>query len=251
TERDQRRIAMLGRWYTLNATHLIRAEHPPHIWWPLHPEYNNTENRNAAQRAFHTIQHRLNKLRRIEHEPSRNLGPVVGADMSTDGRTAWYATRIGGTVATLPWTMRNRINPLLAQHAWMAADIGMALEESGYTVLSERELSTATTQHGLLLDTPFESDYISPNAPRVAKRPDLAVPNDDSSRYIAIEAERDTDRSIKTYEHKLRAYRRNTAVHAVWYICASQATANRVAQGASRALGSNSTLTLRIRVQPP
>lgn len=251
TPRDQTRIALLGRWYCLTVNHLIRAESHPRLWSPLHPEYGTEDSREEARRAFHTIHHRLNKLRRIEYEPSRNLGPAVGADMSPDGRTAWFATRIGATIAQLPWTMRNSINPLFAQHSWMAADIGMSLEEAGYTVLSERELATGTDKNGYTLTAPLESDYVSPKGRITSKKPDIAVLSPDGSSYIAIEVERDTDRSIKTYEHKLRAYRRNTAITAVWYVCSSATTANRVAKGAEAALGRDTSFPIRIATRPP
>lgn len=250
TDRDRARIAVIGRWYSVNINHLVRAEHDPAIWQPTHPDFESEDSRDAARRAFHNIHHRLNQLRRIESDPGRNIGPLVDADMNQHGLTAWYATRIGGTTASLPWGLRNSINPMFAAHSWMAADIGMALEDKGYEVLSERELSTGVNRHGFRINAPLESTFTGKAGQETKKKPDVAVLHPNGHDYIAIEIERDTDRSVKTYEQKLRAYRGNSAVRAVWYICASETTARRVGMGAEKALGS-SQFPLRINVNKP
>lgn len=247
TERDRDRIALMGRWYSLTVNHIVREEYGPEVWNPTHPEYGTEAQQEAARRAFHNVHHRLNQLRRIESDPARNVGPLVENDMNPDGLTAWFATRIGGRTAQLPWTFRNTINPNFAAHSWMAADIGMALESRGYRVLSERELSTGIDKHGERITAQLESRYVASNGRAMNKKPDVAVLHPNGTDYIAIEVERDTDRAVRVYEEKLSAYKSNTAVKAVWYMCASETTARRVGMGAQKALGRSDTFPLRIR----
>lgn len=251
TDRDRKRIALLGRWYSLTVGHLVRDEYGPELWNPQHPEYGTDASREAAQRAFHNVHHRLNQLKRIEHDPARNIGPLVDTDMNPQGLTAWFATRIGGSTAQLPWNIRNSINPNFAAHSWMAADIGMALEAKGYTVLSERELATGINRDGEHVTAQLDSQYVASNGRAINKKPDVAILHPNGRDYIAIEVERDTDRAVTVYEQKLSAYRSNTSVLAVWYICASKTTARRVGLGAGKALGSNANFPLRVNVIPP
>lgn len=250
TERDRNRIAIMGRWYSVTVGHLIRAEYDESIWKPSHPEYGTAAQKDAERRAFHNIHHRLNQLRRIESDPARNVGPLVDNDMNPDGLTAWFATRVGGRTAQLPWTFRNTINPMFAAHSWMASDIGMALETKGYRVLSERELSTGIDQHGERITAQLDSRYVAPNGRAMNKKPDVAVLHPNGTDYIAIEVERDTNRAVSVYEQKLSAYASNTAVRAVWYLCASDTTARRVGQGATKALGQGGKFPLRISTIP-
>lgn len=251
TDRDRARLALLARWYCLHVSHLFRAENDPALWSPSHASANTEESLDIVRRRTHTIYHRLNRLRGIDSDPARNIGPLVDNDMSPDGQTAWFATRIGVRNAELPWTVKNNINPNFASHSWMAADIGMAIESAGYRVLSERELSSRIDQHGLDITAPLESRYVASNGRAMNKRPDVAVLHPNGKDYIAIEAERDTDRAINVYTEKLSAYAANSAVRAVWYVCASRATANRVALGAKKALDSPGKFPLRILTIPP
>lgn len=237
TDRDRARIAFMGRWYSVTVNHLVRAEYDPAIWRPTHPDFGSEASLDEARRAFHNIHHRLNQLRRIESDPARNVGPLVDADLNPNNMTAWYATRTGGTTAQLPWGLRNSINPMFAAHSWMAADIGTAIEAKGYKVLSERELSTGIDKHGFRIDAPLDSTFTGRAGLETKKKPDVAILHPNGHDYIAIEIERDTDRSVKTYEQKLTAYQGNSAVRAVWYVCASETTARRVAAGAVKALG--------------
>lgn len=251
TDRDRARLALMGRWYCLTVGHLLRAEHDPAIWSPGLDSSKTEEAHDLVRRAKHSIYHRLNRLRSIESDSPRNIGPLIEADMSPDGTTAWFATRIGGRAAQLPWTFRNSINPNFAAHSWMAADIGMALEAHGYTVLSERELSTGIDRHGQRITAKLESQYVAPNGRAMNKKPDVAVLHPNGTDYIAIEVERDTDRAVSVYEQKLAAYQSNTAVKAVWYLCASDTTARRVGMGAQKALGRGSSFPLRIKTITP
>lgn len=250
TDRDRERLALMGRWYSVSVGHLFRAENDPAIWSPALASSQTDEARDLVRRGTHSIYHRLNRLRSIESDPGRNIGPMVDNDMSPDGKTAWFTTRIGARNAELPWTMRNSINPNFASHSWMAADIGMAIEAAGYRVLSEREISTRIDRHGFDLTAQFESRYEAPNGRAMNKKPDVAILAPNGTDYIAVEAERDTDRSISVYEQKLSAYASNSSVRAVWYICASKTTAKRVADGARKAFKSPGVFPLRIMTIP-
>lgn len=248
-ERDLTRLRLLGRWHSLTAEHIARNEQPPALWSPAHHDAQNPDTRAAFTRAVETVKRRLRILKAIEDDPGIGLGPFLGNSFTPNGSIAWYANRIGARAAGLPWNLRNTINPLVCQHAWMAADIGMALESAGYRVLSEREIATGIDRHGDEITAQLESEY-STNGRTTGKRPDVAVLHPNGRDYIAIEVERDTDRPISVYEQKLSAYRSNTAIRAVWYVCASDTTAKRVGQGAQKALGNRGSFPLRITTIP-
>lgn len=251
SERDLDRIRLMGRWHSLTADHIARSEQSPTLWSPTIDAAQTPEARAAFVRAVEAVKRRLRTLKAIEDDPGIGVGPLIGTALAPNGSTAYFATRIGSQAAELPWRLRSRINPMLCQHAWMAADIGMALEARGYTVLSERELSTGIDRHGNRLTAQLDSKHVTPNGRAINKKPDLAVLHPNGTDYIAIEVERDTDRAVSVYEQKLAAYQSNTAVKAVWYLCASDTTARRVGMGAQRALGRGSNLPLRIKTIPP
>lgn len=248
TELDRQRLALLARWYCLSIEHLARAEEDPALWSPAHPASSTPEAQAQWHARVRSVYQRLWKLKGITADASRNLGPLADATLAHDGKTAWFTTRYGATAAGVPWRMRSAINPLFAAHSWMAADIGMALEARGHHVLSERELSTGIDRNGDRIDTRIESQYTTKQGGEINKKPDVAVLDNASGRYIAIECERDKSRSVKVYEQKLAAYRANSDVHAVWYICASQVTARRVMQGAERVFGGDRSYPLRVVV---
>lgn len=251
TERDRDRLAALSRWYALTTGHIVRHEYDPQIWSPNSPTYGTESGTEAVRKANHAVWHRLNQLRRIQNDVGRNLGPLTGAEMNPDGVTAWYATNLGAVTASAPWRLRNSINPLFAAHAWMAADIGMAVESKGYRVLSERELSTGIDKNGDRITAKLESQYVTSKEQTIGKKPDVAILHPNGRDYIAVEVERDRSRNVRIYDQKLRAYKANSSVLAVWYICAHPTTANRVADGAVKALGQSSQFPLRIVVNEP
>ncbi|MDN5806532.1 MAG: hypothetical protein L0K41_07305 [Yaniella sp.] len=249
SERDLNRLRLLGRWHSLTAEHIARSEQPPALWSPGHRDALAPEARAEFTRAVEAAKRRLRTLKSIEDDPGIGLGPLLGTALAPNGSTAYFATRIGARTAGLPWNLRNTINPNVCQHAWMAADIGMALESAGYRVLSEREIATGIDRHGDEITAQLESEH-NANGRTTGKRPDVAVLHTNGRDYIAIEAERDTDRAISVYEQKLSAYASNPAIRAVWYICASDTTAKRVGQGAQKAFGGPGSFPLRITTIP-
>lgn len=249
SDRDLNRLRLLGRWHSLTAEHIVRSEQPPVLWSPARRGTQDPDTLAAFVRAVEAVKRRLRTLKAIEDDPGIGLGPLLSTALAPNGSTAWFTTRIGARAAGLPWKLRNTINPLICQHAWMAADIGMALESAGYHVLSEREIATGIDRHGDEITAQLESEH-NANGRTTGKRPDVAVLHPNDTGYIAIEVERDTDRAISVYEQKLSAYAANTAIRAVWYVCASDTTARRVAQGAQRALGNRSAFPLRITTIP-
>lgn len=251
TETDITRLSLLGRWYCLSADAIARYETDPKLWSPKYPYSQTEEGKTQFAKRVYAVRRRLTRLKHLEHNPAIHVGPMVDNALVHEGLTAWYATRIGASTASLPWTLRNSISPMFAAHSWMAADIGMALEAAGYTVLSERELATGIDKNGFRIEAQLESRYIATNGQETGKKPDLAILHPNGREYIAVEVERDTDRNVKTYEQKLRAYRGNTAVRAVWYICASTTTSRRVGMGAQKALGDAKHFPLRIVLNEP
>lgn len=249
TERDLDRLRLLGRWHSLTAEHIARSEQPASLWSPAHPDAQDPDTRAEFVRAVEAVKRRLRTLKSIEDDPGIGLGPLLGSAMAPHGFTAYYATRIGARAAGLPWHLRNKINPLICQHVWMAADIGMTLESAGYRVLSEREISTGIDRHGNELTAQLESEY-NAGGRTTGKWPDVVILHPNGRDYIAIEAERDTDRKTSAYEQKLSAYAANSSVRAVWYICASKTTANRVKESAQKVFKTPKAFPLRIMTIP-
>lgn len=248
TDDDRTRIAHLARWYCLSADHLARYElADERLWNPylngLPPGQRTTE----YEKKIRAIKERLGKLVRVQENPGNHTGPLVGSALVDDGKVAWFATRYGITVAALPWRFRSTINPQFAAHAMMAADIGMQVESLGFRVYSERELASGTDKNGDEITTPIESHYTNSSGVRTAKKPDVAIISQDMRSFHAIEVERDQNRSLSTYAEKLRAYDDNPALTGVWYLCAYEATANRIKTAATRVFGDR-PFNLRVRV---
>lgn len=248
--KDQQRIAMLARWYCLSPEHVARAEIDHRLWRPdlvaLQPGETMTREYRSAIRS---VKQRFWKLSSVEENAGNHTGPLVGSALVGDGLVAWYATRYGISAASLPWRFRSGINPQFAAHAWMAADIGMQVESLGFRVLSERELSIKTDRNGEEVETQIESPYVNSQGNSVLKKPDVAVISKDARTFIAVEVEKDQNRPIATYMEKMKAYERNGACRAVWYMCGSDTTANRVATAAERVFG-NRNYPLRIYTVP-
>lgn len=248
TEDDKRRIAMLARWYSLSPDHIARDELDERIWNPdLNPNPTE-EDRAAFASKVYAVKRRLAKLSRVE-ESGTHIGPLVGGGRFDYTDSTWFATQYGATAVELPWKLRSTINPQQVRHAWFAADVGMQIERFGHTVVSERELSTAVTVEGEELALDFNSAYVNPSSGVTTnKKPDVAVMNSEQDKFIAIEVENDKNRSRSTYTEKLKAYDSNPRVAAVWYLCSSQTTANRVGSAASSLFGTGANFPLRIRV---
>lgn len=244
TERDLTRLAVLGRWYCLSAAHLARLEEDPRLWSPAHAATQDDETRRKFASRVDNLSHRFTQLKGIVADPARNVGPLVAADLSPYSTTAWHITRYGATAAGVPWpNIKSQINPLFIPHAWMAADIGFALEAAGYRVLTERELATGVQRDGYQSQAELMSYYTGPGGARVGKKPDLAVVHDNGRDYIAIEIERDRSRAVRVYEEKLIAYQGNPGVRRVLYVCESTTTARRVIQGIRRVYGDTAAPT--------
>lgn len=248
TDDDKRRISMLARWYSLSPRHIARQELDETHWnADVNPHLTEADAIVFANKV-RAIRRRLSTLARVE-EQGTHVGPLVSGGRFDYTTSTWYATAYGATAAALPWRLRTSINPQFVHHAWFAADVGLQLERAGYDVLSERELSTGTRADGEDVPMDLSSAFVNPNTgTRTEKKPDLAVIGPEASRFIAVEVENDRDRSLATYTEKLHAYDSNTDVHAVWYMCASRSTANRVGSAASSLFGPNSDFPLRIRI---
>lgn len=240
TDTDRTRIAHLGRWYSLSAEQLARFELGLHDW-------NEDQFTPEFEAHVYAIKRRLAKLVRVRENAGNHTGPFVGSAFAASGTTVWHATRYGISSSTLPWRFRSDINPQFADHAMMAADIGMQIESFGFRVYSERELASGTDKNGDEITTPIESHFINSAGTKTGKKPDVVVVSKDLRSFHAIEVERDQNRAISTYTEKLRAYDDNPAMTGVWYLCASEATANRVKTAASRVFGDR-PFNLRVRV---
>lgn len=158
--------------------------------------------RAAFECDVNAVKRQLRTFKSIASGPGIGLGPLLGAGMDPSAFTVSYATRIGARAADVPWDLRNTPNPLIYQHACIAADFGMALEPAGHWVLSEREISTRIDRHGFDLHARFEARYEAPNGRAMNKKPDVAILAPNGTDYIAVEAERDTDRSISCTNRK-------------------------------------------------
>lgn len=239
---------MLARWYSLSPQHIAREELDERIWNPdLNPNPTVEDNEAFGKRTY-AVRRRLSKLAGIE-EAGTHIGPLVGGGRFDYNASTWFATQYGATALGLPWRLKSTINPQFVRHAWFAADVGLQIERAGFHVLSERELSTGTTIDGEDIGIDLNSPFVNKNTGAMTnKKPDVAVLNTNRDHFIAVEVENDKDRSLNTYAEKLRAYESNPAVFAIWYLCSSQATANRVGNAASSVFGKGSEFPLRIRV---
>lgn len=251
TETDQKRISMLARWYSLSPEHIARAELDEYLWNPdLNPYLGDTERVAFASRVY-AVKRRLARLARVE-EVGPVSGPLVGGGRFDFNDSTWFATAYGVTAAELPWRLRPEINPQFVRHAWFAADAGLQIERAGFSVLSERELATGVRVNGDEVGFDLNSQYVNPNTGAITnKKPDVAVLSRTSERFVAVEVENDKNRSMRVYMDKLKAYDANPNVAAVWYLCSSQATGNRVGQAANKVFGSQSGFPLRIRIVEP
>ena len=240
TPTDAKRIALLSRWYSLSAEQITRFELG---------DFNGVmpKDSDTFRKKNYAVKRRLAKLVRVQENPGNHTGPLVGSTYSNSRKIVWYPTRYGTTLASVPWRVRPEINPHFADHAMMAADVGMQVEALGYHVYSERELASGTDRYGEEITINMESYYIARSGQQTGKKPDVAVVSRDERSFIAIEVERDTDRTTTTYVEKLKAYEDNPAVHAVWYVCESEATANRVATAADQVFGTRN-FNLKIKV---
>lgn len=248
TEDDRRRVAMLARWYSLSPQHIAREELDERIWNPDLNPHPTDEDRDAFGKRVYAVRRRLSKLSSIE-EAGTHIGPIVGGGRFDYNASTWFATQYAATALELPWRLKASINPQFVRHAWFAADVGLQIERLGYTVLSERELATGVTVDGNTIPLDVNSPFVNKNTGAMTnKKPDVAVLNTQMDNFIAIEVENDKDRSLNTYAEKLKAYDANTDVTAVWYLCSSQATANRVGNAASSVFGRGGAFPLRIRV---
>lgn len=248
TEDDKRRVSMLARWYSLSPQHIARAELDERIWNPdLNPNPTDEDRADFGKRVY-AVRRRLSKLASIE-EAGTHVGPLVGGGRFDYNASTWFATQYGATALKLPWRLKSSINPQFVRHAWFAADAGLQIERLGFTVLSERELATGVMVDGEEVPLDLNSAFVNKSTGAMTnKKPDVAVLNTQMDRFIAVEVENDTDRSLNTYIEKLKAYDSNTDVHAVWYLCSSQATANRVGNAATTVFGKGGSFPLRIRV---
>lgn len=239
---------MLARWYSLSPEHIARDEVDERIWNPdLNPN-PTAEDRDAFGKGTYAVRRRLSKLASIE-ESGTHIGPLVGGGRFDYNASTWFATPHGATALGIPWRLKSTINPQFVRHAWFAADVGLQLERIGHHVLSERELATGVMVNGDDVALDINSSYVNRNTGTVTnKKPDIAVLNTQQDRFIAVEVENDKDRSLSTYTEKLKAYDANTAISAVWYLCSSQTTANRVGSAASNLFGKGAGFPLRIRV---
>lgn len=248
TEDDKRRVAMLARWYSLSPQHIARDELDERIWNPdLNPNPTD-EDREAFAKKSYAVRRRLSKLSSVE-EVGTQIGPLVGGGRFDYNASTWFATQYGSSMTELPWKLRSTINPQQVRHAWFAADVGMQIERLGYPVLSERELSTGVRVDRTEIEMDLNSTFVNRRTGVATnKKPDVAVLNSSHNQFIAIEVENDKNRSQTTYVEKLKAYDANTDVAAVWYLCSSQATANRVGSAATATFGNGASFPIRIRI---
>lgn len=211
--RDIDRLRFITRWYSVTPMHLLRREEPTSLW---HPEVHKWRGDEAAREKqlltrLNGVRRRLLYMRRIQPHPP------IGAIQATATSLGYYATQTGAAKVS-PW---GNIRPAAFQnlaHAFMAADIGMHLERSGFQVFSEREIATGHTVLGKRIEHPIESTFGgSDGRAGTTKTPDLVIPARDRKDFIAVEIERDENRPLRVYRDKLLAYQGNPHIKKVWY----------------------------------
>src|SRR5699024_5261331 len=86
TQQDRPRLEALGRWYCLDAAHLVRQEAPLDQW---HPGYGGDMSAGSsyASRVYAT-KRRLSKLSKIIPKAGNRTGPMAGYVLVDDGKVA-------------------------------------------------------------------------------------------------------------------------------------------------------------------
>lgn len=248
TDTDRTRLLNLARWHALSVPQLARLEVPRNTWYPGRTGLADGEVTDEFVAQCRAVSRRLATYARIATAGSHS-GPWAQSVLTHTNEIAWYATLFGATVADLPWRMKATISPHSAAHAMFAADVGLQLESFGLRVYSQREHTTRYLRDGSYLSVDYGSVYETSEGTKIRKEPDVVIPAEDGASFVAVEAERDQGRPISTYVEKLVAYDNNPAIFAVWYMCASPATAGRVARAVAQVFEGRES-PVRIRVAP-
>lgn len=241
--RDKERLSFIARWYCVSPMHLLRREEDINLWHPMWHKWegDQAERDRVILTRLNGLRRRMLYMRRIQPHPP------VAAENASATTIGYYATQFGGAMVS-PWA---NIRPAAFQniaHSFMATDIGMQLERSGFRVYSEREVATRTTVHGRPISNPLASTFNpGQGGSPTTKTPDLVVPSRSTENFIAIEIERDENRPLRVYREKLRAYQSNPHIHKVWY-CYREGTntGQRVHQAAHELWGDSYTSLVRL-----
>lgn len=254
TERDKEMLRELTRWYALTAPALYRRMHKTEKekWSPYFGADPDAFKRGHSLFVpVRKLRERLGMMRAIVEEPTIGYGPFVRSTFLSYTQQAWFALPLGARACSLDgWVKRHKVNLQSVEHALAASDIATQLESYGWRVASERELlrGESIPDRGATLSADFTSIYRPTGTSReVMKRPDLAILSPGNDRYIAVEIERNKYRSVSNYVEKLKAYRRNPSIDAVWYLCVDENTKDRVVEAAESVFAD--ALHARVRVR--
>lgn len=252
TERDRHRLRRIGLYYGVRPSTLARIELAPAIWAPWDSTSSSPEARDRFERHCYAIRRRLTRLKRLQARPAAHVGPLVeSATAWADQPHSWHLTRTGMTAAGLPWTTSNIPDFTGLAHSQAAADVHTQLELAGIHVLSPRETASKVDRDGRSTPTHLSSRIVGSNGARRSTRPDLAILDADGGRFIAIDLAGYRRTSAGYWSRKIRAYRGNTAVSAVWIFCATDTSAKALGRAAETALGKPGSFPLRLRLVTP
>lgn len=221
TERDVEFVKFAAKWWCVSADHFIRATHPQSEWEDV---YLRGESLDWRKSKYHAVSRRMNKFAKLDQ-----YSPLYAARVDR-ANTAYWCTPWGGELIGAPWTKYPSGNVTRAAHAWAACDVGVQLEQMGYTIYSEREFANGHTVDsevvmGGKFTNPLETSQ-SPNKDH-GMRPDLAIAGTDD-RFVFIEVEREAGASPAKYRNKLMNYYTHERVAAVWYLTDKPSTARRI-----------------------
>ncbi len=232
TSGDLTQVTLIARWYSLTTGHLVRSTRPVEEWDRRQSTLPDTDWARLQKTNADRVARRLRRL------ATAHPYPLLGRQTTNGGWVGWYATPTGARVAGVPWVVRGEPNPLLSTHAQQAADVGMQLEMLNMRVLAQREIDTGDALDTAKVPPAIQSVHRSADGTTTNKRPDLAIVAADGTHFIAIEIERQRSRPLVTYRDKLTAYYANPDITAIWYVCQTAVSAERVRTANTQVLDS-------------
>lgn len=226
-ERDQYLLTTIGKWWCITPDHLLRTL-LTNQQTQQHYTHNTTtpEQKETLRKTRRNLRERLEKLQKTDP-------PLVTTGYLPGKKITYWLTPAGGETIGAPFTKYPHGNTQRAPHAWAAADIGIRLQQEGYTVYSERETATGeTTDRTTEIWEPGNPINPTPgskatNPHHHTMRPDLTIPTTDG-RFIFIEIERKISGVRSYYERKINSYLANPKIAAIWYITDKPVVAKRL-----------------------
>lgn len=225
---------------------------------PIHEWYITPEDAKKGPSPMRTegLDVHVNAAKRVRERLTRLVNnyphPLLTATLRGQFAAVYQATGYGNTFINID-ASPSRISPnaqsysMHSGHMLASARVGRCFELWGIRVLSEKEAASQIALDGGLVPPNMESEYMpNENSKPIVKRPDLILPTQDGTGYIAVEVELTMHRKPSVYDTKLHAYSQNPACKGVIYVTREQSVLTRVQASAHRVLGDSWTNFLAV-----